>query len=281
MAATLALPIHDPAFRDPAWRGRVTAALVALVVLAPLLYASEFAPWRLFDASSLRAARQFIGNLFPPAHSTAFLATALEATWQTIAIATAGMTIALALAIPATVLMTHVLSVSAIGTKMGRGPRALRIAVRWSMIVLRSVPELVFALFFVRLLGLGPTAGVLAIGLSYAGMLAKVFAEILESNDGAATHALLANGSSRTQALAFGAVPQCLHELVSYGVYRWECAVRGSVMMGFVGAGGLGQQIDTSMKMFAGGEVTTLLAIFVALVLVADRVSRLLRNRLA
>jgi phosphonate transport system permease protein len=160
-------------------------------------------------------------------------------------------------------------------------PSAARVVLRWSMVILRSVPELVFALFFVRLFGLGPTAAVLAIGLSYAGMLAKVFAEILESNDTSATHALLANGSSRTQALLFGALPQCLHELLSYTVYRWECAIRGSVMMGFVGAGGLGQQIDTSMKMFAGGEVTTLLAIFVVLVLAADRVSRLLRNRSA
>ncbi len=277
MTATL----RSSAYPDPAWRGRLTAALIAIVVLAPLLHAAEFAPWRLLDAASLGAAGQFIANLFPPALSADFLETALEATGQTLAIATAGMTVALVLAIPATAVMTRVVSVSAIGTTMDRGPRVLRVAVRWSMVVLRSVPELVFALFFVRLLGLGPTAGVLAIGLSYAGMLAKVFAEILESNDDAATHALLANGSSRTQALAFGALPQCLHELVSYGVYRWECAVRGSVMMGFVGAGGLGQQIDTSMKMFAGGEVTTLLAIFVALVLLADRVSRVLRVRLA
>jgi phosphonate transport system permease protein len=149
------------------------------------------------------------------------------------------------------------------------------------MVGLRSVPELVFALFFVRLIGLGPTAAVFAIGLSYAGMLAKVFAEIIESGDTSATDALLANGASRLQALLFGALPQALHELVSYVVYRWECAIRGSVMMGFVGAGGLGQQIDTSMKMFAGGEVTTLLAIFVVLVLLADRASRLLRDRSA
>ena len=269
------------ALRDPAWRGRVTLAIVALAVVLPLLHAAEFRPWTLFEAGSIDATGRFVAAFFPPATSRAFLATVALATWQTIAIAVAGLTIALVLAVPATCVMTRIASVSALGAPMARGPRLVRGAMRWTMVALRSVPELIFALFFVRLFGLGPTAGVLAIGLSYAGMLAKVFAEILESADASPTRALLANGSSRLQALLYGAVPQCARELVSYGVYRWECAVRGSVMMGFVGAGGLGQQIDTSVKLFDGGETATLLAVFVALVLGADRVSRLLRERLA
>ena len=266
----------DP-HRDPAWRGRVALTIVAVLVIAPLLHAAEFRPWTLLAADSLRAASRFVANFFPLATSRAFLATAALATWQTIAIATAGLAIALLLAVPATFAMTRVLSVSALGRPMSRAPAVVRVVVRWTMVVLRSVPELVFALLFVRLLGLGPTAGVLAIGLSYAGMLAKVFAEILESADASPTRALLDNGASRLQALLYGALPQSAHELVSYGVYRWECAVRGSVMMGFVGAGGLGQQIDTSMKMFEGGETATLLLVFVGLVLGADRVSRRLR----
>jgi phosphonate transport system permease protein len=68
---------------------------------------------------------------------------------------------------------------------------------------------------------------------------------------------------------------------VSYTVYRWECAIRGSVVMGFVGAGGLGQRMDESMKMLAGGEVSTMLLVFVLLVAGADLVSKLLRRRLA
>ena len=268
-------------YRDPAWRGRIALLIVGVAIVLPLMHVAEFRPWSLFDADSLKAARQFLVNFFPPATSLAFLETAAIATWQTLAIATAGMAIALVLAIPATCVMTRLVSVSAIGKPMVRGPVAVRVGMRWAMVLLRSVPELVFALFFVRLFGLGPTAGVLAIGLSYAGMLAKVFAEILESGDESPTRALLVNGASRTQALVFGAIPQSAHELLSYSVYRWECAVRGSVMMGFVGAGGLGQQIDTSMKMFEGGETATLLAVFVVLVLAADQVSRLLRERLA
>ena len=78
-----------------------------------------------------------------------------------------------------------------------------------------------------------------------------------------------------------GALPDAAPELVSYTVYRWECAIRGSVIMGFVGAGGLGQRMEESMKMLAGGEVCTMLLVFVALVAAADLVSKWLRGRLA
>jgi phosphonate transport system permease protein len=147
-------------------------------------------------------------------------------------------------------------------------------------VLLRSVPELVWALLFVRIAGLGPTAGVLAIALAYAGMLAKVYAEILESSDAHALDTLLANGSGRLPALLYGALPESSAELVSYTVYRWECAIRGSAVMGFVGAGGLGQRMEESTKMMAGGEVATMLIMFVLLVALADLVSKLLRRRL-
>jgi phosphonate transport system permease protein len=149
------------------------------------------------------------------------------------------------------------------------------------LVVLRSVPELVWALLFVRIVGLGPTAGVLAIALTYSGMLGKVYAEILESSDTHATEALLRNGSGRLAALFYGALPEAAAELVSYTTYRWECAIRGSVIMGFVGAGGIGQRMDESMKMLAGAEVSSMLIIFVLLVAAADQVSTFMRKRLA
>ena len=94
------------------------------------------------------------------------------------------------------------------------------------------------------------------------------------------TQALLRNGSTRLQAFCYGLLPQNAAELTSYTVYRWECAIRSSVVLGFVGAGGLGQQMDSSMKMFAGGEVATMLLVFVALVALADRLSAALRRAL-
>ena len=271
--------VHHP---DPAWRGRVAGTALALLLLWPMLVYSEFKPWLLFDTQSLAAAGRFAADFLKPAHSLEFLQMVLRETWQTVAIATAGLALALLGAVPATIVVTERLSVSRLGTGRTRALGAIvRQCVRTVLVLLRSVPELVWALLFVRLVGLGPTAGVLAIALTYCGMLGKVYAEILESSSAHATDNLLGNGSSRLAALLYGALPESAAELVSYTVYRWECAIRGSAVMGFVGAGGLGQRMDESAKMMAGGEVSTMLIMFVLLVALADRVSQLLRRRLA
>ena len=270
-----------PPTRDPAWQGRVLCTVAALLLLWPLLSATEFKPWQLFDARSRAVTAQFLGSFLPPAVAPDFLLLVARETWRTVAIASAGMTLALVIALPLTLLSTRVLSVSALRGRMGRVPFAVRQAVRGLLIVLRSVPELVWALVFVRVVGLGVTAGVLAIALTYGGMLGKVYSEILESGETHATAALLRNGCGRLQAFGYGLLPQNAGELISYTVYRWECAIRSSVVLGFVGAGGLGQQLDSSMKMFAGGEVTTMLLVFFGLVALADRVSGWLRKALA
>ena len=278
-----ALPSAQPSpapTRDPAWLGRVFWLGAAAVLLWPLLVATEFKPWILVERDNLKVTGQFLASFLPPAHSAEFLAMVAREAWRTVAIATAGLTLAFIVAVPLTLACTRVLSVSALSGRMARGPALLRQVVRLLLIVLRSVPELVWALVFVRVVGLGPTAGVLAIALTYGGMLGKVYAEILESGEPHATHTLLRNGSSRLQAFLYGLLPQNAAELTSYTVYRWECAIRSSVVLGFVGAGGLGQQMDNSMKMFNGGEVLTMLAVFVALVALADRVSAGLRRAL-
>jgi len=267
--------------RDPAWKTRVTLALLALVLLWPLLVASEFRPWHLLDAQSLSASGRFLASFVPPALGAEFLALVAQAAWTTVAIATAGLALAWLGAVPLTLLGTARLSQSAVGRPMRPLPALGRQAIRWLLIFLRSVPELVWALLFVRVVGLGPTAGVLAIALTYCGMLGKVYSEVLESTDPAASDALLRNGSPRLGAFLYGALPQASTELVSYTIFRWECAVRSSVIMGFVGGGGLGQQMDMSMKMLAGGEVATMLLVFMLLVALADRASRLLRDTLA
>ena len=273
-------PLRTAPSRDPAWLERVFWSGVFLVLLWPVLLATEFQPWRLLEAESLKVSGQFIASFWPLAHSGDFLRMVAQDTWRTVAMATAGITLALGLAIPMALLSTHVLSVSALSGRMARGPFWLRQAVRWTMIVLRSIPELVWALVFVRVVGLGPTAGVLAIALTYGGMLGKVYAEILESSDTHATATLLRNGAGRVQAFFYGLLPASAAELTSYTVYRWECAIRSSVVLGFVGAGGLGQQMDNAMKMFNGGEVATMLLVFMALVALADRLSAWLRKAL-
>jgi phosphonate transport system permease protein len=277
MAATTLTP---PELRDPAWARRVFWAGLAAVLLVPMLVATEFKPWVLVEPANLKVTLRFLGDFLPPDVEPAFLAMVAREAWRTVAIATAGIALALLLAIPLALASTAALSVSALSGRMHALPFALRQSVRGLLILLRSVPELVWALVFVRVVGLGPTAGVLAIALTYSGMLGKVYGDILESGETHATTSLLRNGAGRLQAFFHGLLPQNAAELTSYTVYRWECAIRSSAVLGFVGAGGLGQQMDTSMKMFNGSEVSTMLLVFVALVWLADLASSALRKAL-
>jgi phosphonate transport system permease protein len=268
--------------RDPQARARLTSLLVAVVVLWPMLRLAEFNPAALFDAGNLRVMKGFLAGFLPPVTTVDFLGLLLQATLQTLAIATAGIALAWCLGVPLALTITRALSISRIGPGRGRRWRAsLRFVVRLLVSVLRAMPEVVWALVFVRVLGLGPGAAVLALAITYGGMLGKVYAEILESVDTRPARALLESGSGRLSALFYGLVPAAAQELVSYTVYRWECAVRASVVMGFVGAGGLGQLMDQSMKMLNGGEASSILVVFLLLVVVADLMSAGLRKLLA
>jgi phosphonate transport system permease protein len=269
-----------PGQRDPAWSGRVFWLVAAAVVLWPLLVLAEFKPWVLLSPGSLKPTARFLADFLPPRIDAPFLWLVARETWRTVAIATAGLALALVIALPLTLLSVRVLSISGLAGRMAVGPGFLRWAVRGLLVVLRSVPELIWALVFVRVVGLGPTAGVLAIALTYGGMLGKVYGEILESGEAHSTVSLLRNGAGRLQAFFYGMLPTNAAELTSYTVYRWECAIRSSAVLGFVGAGGLGQQMDASMKMFNGAEVSTMLLVFVALVALTDRLSAWLRKAL-
>jgi len=271
-----------PAHRDPAWIGRLFWLLAALLLLWPLLHATEFRPATLFEPQSLTVTARFLADFLPPRLDAEFLRQLAWDSWRTVAMATAGLVLALGLALPLALIAVASLSVSALrGGRMARLSAFVRQLARWIAIVLRSIPELVWALVFVRVVGLGPTAGVLAIALTYGGMLGKVYADILESSDREPAQALLRNGSGRLQAFFYALLPASSAELASYTVYRWECAIRSSVVLGFVGAGGLGQSMDSSMKMFNGGEVASMLLVFMGLVALADRISQWLRERLA
>ena len=254
--------------------------LAAAVLLWPMLVLTEFKVWTLFEASNLKPTLKFLGDFFPPKIEGEFLLLVAKETWRTVAMATAGIALAMVVAVPLALLSVRVLSVSSLAGRMHTLPAVLRTVLRWLMVLLRSVPELIWALVFVRVVGLGPTAGVIAIALTYGGMLGKVYAEILESGEGHATQSLLRNGSSRLQAFSYALLPQNAAELTSYTVYRWECAIRSSAVLGFVGAGGLGQQMDASMKMFNGSEVSTMLLVFMLLVWLADKASAWLRVQL-
>ena len=268
--------------RDPQARSRATALAIALLLLWPMLQLSGFHPSALFEPGNLKVMGGFLAGFVPPAVSGDFLSLLLKATLETLAMATAGIALAFAIAAPLAFALTRALSVSRLGPGPGRWrARLLRPPLRVLLLVLRAVPEVVWALLLVRALGLGASAGVLALAITYGGMLGKVYAEILESADTRAARALLEAGSGRLAALGYGLLPGAAQELASYTVYRWECALRASVVMGFVGAGGLGQLMDQSTKMLNGGEACSILVTFLLLVLLADALSAGFRKLLA
>jgi phosphonate transport system permease protein len=275
-------PLRDNPPRDPASRTRLSLAIVALVLLWPALQVSEFNLAALLDPANIHTMGSFLSGFWPPTGDPVFVALLARATVETLAMATAGMTLALALALPCSLVATRALSRARL--LPNAEPGSLGLVLRWPtrslLIVLRSVPEIVWALLFVRAVGLGPTAGVLAIAITYAGMLGKVYAEIYESVDLRPAQALVQAGSSRPLAFCYGLLPNALGEMLSYTIYRWECAIRASLIMGFVGAGGLGQQLDLSLRMFAGGEVAAILLVFLALVMLSDQLSAGLRRLL-
>ncbi len=275
--------INTPAItKDPAIPYRFIGLLLAIVILWPMLQLAQFEPRLLFDPNNIQVMGDFLEQFFPPNLDAVFLALVMKATVETLAMATAGVALAMVIAVPLGLIISYSLSISRIGpTSDHQLAQFIRFLARSLMLVLRGIPEIVWALLLVRVFGLGTIAGVLAIAITYGGMLAKVYSEILESGNTLPARALLLSGSNRMSAFLYGLLPGSAQELASYTVYRWECAVRASVVMGFVGAGGVGQLMDQSMKMLNGGEVSTILVVFLGLVLLADYISLMIRKQLA
>lgn len=269
-------------FRDPAALRRFLVTCVAVAILWPMMQLAQFDVFALFEDRNLKVFANFLIQFFPPNLQASFLILVLKATTETLAMATAGIALAMLMAIPLGLIMTYSLSISRIGPASGHQIAKLgRYLARMLMLLLRGIPEIIWALLLVRVFGLGPIAGVLAIAITYGGMLAKVYSEILETENTHPARALMLQGSGRINAFLYGLLPGASQELASYTIYRWECAVRASVVMGFVGAGGLGQLMDQSMKMLNGGEVSTILIMFLLLVLLADYLSLIIRRQLA
>lgn len=232
----------------------------------------------LFSSQSNAVLLDFVAGFFPPRVDLEFLQLTLQAGLETVAVATLGMVGAFFIGAPLALMISRALSISQLGpAKTCWLCQALRLPFRFAALILRSLPELIWALLFVRLSGLGPMAAILAIAVSYGGMLAKVYDDIMESGALLPARALMLSGAGRLQTFIFGIWPSVYQELLSYSVYRWECALRASVLMGFVGAGGLGQQLELSLRMFNGSEAATLLLAFILLVLLADAISVFLR----
>ena len=199
-----------------------------------------------------------------------FLAGLARATWTTFQIATLGSLLAAVLALPLGLLTARNL----------RAPRAVAWAAKGLLDLLRAVHTLVFGLVLVGIVGLGPTAGILAIALHSMGTYGKLYAESIESLDMGAVDAVRATGATPLQVFFNAVWPTVLPQFVGNHLYVWEFNIRDSTILGLIGAGGLGLLISEAVSLFQWSRLATILLVVVALVMGFDALSRRVRSAL-
>ena len=156
----------------------------------------------------------------------------------------------------------------------------IRIAALRFLEFCRTVPVLVFALVFVVAFGLGPLPGVLALAIHTAGALGKLFTEIVENADARPAEGVRASGGNLVQSIRFGVLPQVLSSFASYALLRFEINVREATVMGFVGAGGIGEELLIAIRRFYYSDVSAILVLIILTVFVLDILTERLRGRL-
>jgi phosphonate transport system permease protein len=144
----------------------------------------------------------------------------------------------------------------------------------------RTVPELVFALIFVVAFSLGPLPGILALAIHTAGALGKLFAEVVENIDMKPVDGVVATGGNWFHKIRFAVLPQVASNFASYALLRFEINVRGASVLGFVGAGGIGQTLLEVIRKFYYADVSALLIMIIATVMIIDAVTERIRHKL-
>ncbi|KAM9866659.1 Phosphate-import permease protein PhnE [Leucobacter aridicollis] len=210
---------------------------------------------------------EFLSRLFPPDFSK--FSKIVELLIETFQMAVVG-----------TVLGAVLSLLVAFAASSNISPKWLYYPARWIMNVIRSVPDLVFALMFVSAVGLGPFAGILAMTLGSLGSIGKVFAEAMESVDRGPMVAMQAVGASKRQVIQYGVLPQAAPLLVSYTLLLFEGNVRGATILGLVGAGGIGLELTTAMRMYDYGHLSAIIICIIVLVTAIDQGSALIRKKI-
>ncbi len=262
--ATLLAP---PSRLAPCYACIALALAIVMAVVASFLYlAVDYR--QLFSADSMHLMAKFVREFFPPDLSPAFVAKAAWGALQTFAVAAVGTLLAVvaggALALPAA----------------GRFGLAARLGARLVLNFLRSVPELVWAALMVIAAGLGPFAGTLALALHTTGVLGRLYAESLENVPPLPERALRDAGSGHVAAFAYATLPLVAAQGVAYALYRLEMNIRMATVLGFVGAGGLGQLLYFHLSIFQQAQAATLLIAMFVLVFAVDSLSAFVRGRL-
>ncbi len=227
---------------------------------------SEKTIW-FFVTDAPRQAADMAQRMVPPKWS--YMEVLWGPIWDTINIATLGTVIALVLAVP-------VAFCAAINTTPSKS--LVRPVALFIIVSSRSINSLIWALMLVTLIGPGVLAGVIAIGLRSIGFCAKLLYEAIEEIDQSQVEAIIATGGSRAQQLSYGIVPQILPAFAGISVFRWDINIRESTVLGLVGAGGIGLQLDSSISTLAWTQVSLILLVILATVIVSEWVSARIRH---
>jgi phosphonate transport system permease protein len=249
-----------------AWRG-YTIILIGLILFYLGLVELDVTVERLLKGLSKLG--DVFGLMVPPESK----GRTIEFMWaiaETVAMAFLGTLIASILAVPLALLGAR--------NVMPIGP--VRFFVRRSSDVVRGLDSLVWAIFFVGIVGLGPFAGILAIAMNDTGVLTKLYAEALENTDAEQSKGVRATGAGRIQTLVFGVLPQVMPVFLANSLYFVESNVRSATILGVVGAGGIGFFLMDRMMISAWREVAYIILLVLVTVAIIDSISRLLRHRL-
>ena len=226
-------------------------------------------------ASGVGTASEIFMAMFTPELSANILALAFESSWITLAYATAGMSLALVLGLVFGILASGVLATRKSSRTFLKG------SFRGLLGFMRAIHDLVWAWLFVASFGLSPYAAIFALAIPYGGILGRIFADMINDVPNEPIQALQAAGASKLQCLFYGYLPSVKNSMISYTMYRYECAIRSSAIMSFVGLGGLGYQIQLSLDDLNYDEVWTFMYFLTIIVVLIDGWSSLLRKRMA
>ncbi|MBD2231663.1 phosphonate ABC transporter, permease protein PhnE [Phormidium tenue] len=264
--------VASPAARDllAKERPRITPVRIGYLVLAIaiLIYAgrlSDLSFVELFQGSGTMA--EYVTRYFPPNFSN--WRSYLQDTLETVAMGIWGTLLSAILAVPLSILASSNIC-----------PAWIVFPVRRLLDTMRAINEVVFALIFVVAVGLGPFAGVLALFVHTAGILAKLFSEAIEAIEVGPVEGIRATGASKVQEIVFGVIPQVVPLWTSFTLYRFESNVRSAAVLGIVGAGGIGVSLYQSFRAFEYQDVCAIMIILIVTVGLIDTVSARLRQHL-
>ena len=273
----MARPGRRPVTRRLVLARRWTAALLVVVPIAWALHRAAPVGTDLVNRGGLPLLGALFSDVLHPSLDPTFLGIVLDAAGVTLAFAALGTAGALVIGLLGGLVLSDV-------AWRHRPPwpvRALRLVLRVLLVAVRSVHELVWALLFVSVLGLDPLVAVLAIALPFGAQTAQVFAEMFDGAPDGPLRSLRSAGARPSSALAYTLLPQSAPLLLSYAFYRFECAVRSTVLLGVVGVGGLGQELVVSLQSRNWDEVWTLVGAVLILSAVVDLWSTRLRSDMA